>query len=45
MDKKSKIILYVFFISLIISVTMTYKRTMVDKNFEIINNSTPIEQF
>ncbi len=33
MDKKSKILIIIFFISLIASVIMTYKRTMVDKDF------------
>ena len=42
MDKKSKILIFIFFASLLVSIFMTYKRTMVDKNFDI-ENSTPLE--
>jgi len=39
MDKKSKILITIFFISLLLSVIMTYKRTMIDKNFYIEDNT------
>ena len=38
MDKKSKILITIFFISLLLSVIMTYKRTMIDKDFEVIGS-------
>ena len=39
MDKKSKILLVLFFALLIASVFFTYKRTMLDKDFYITNSS------
>lgn len=35
MDKKSKILLLVFFVCLIISIFMTYNRTMIKKDFSV----------
>lgn len=37
MDKKSKVLLFIFFIALAISIVMTYKRTMIDRDFEVID--------
>jgi len=42
MDKKSKILITIFFISIIVSVVMTYKRTTVDKDF-YIEDGTALE--
>lgn len=36
MDKKSKVLLFIFFIALAISIVMTYKRTMIDRNYQTI---------
>ena len=38
-EKKSKILLFVFFVLLIVSIYMTYKRTIVDRDFDVIENT------
>ena len=44
MDKKSKILIAVFVVLIIISVFLTYKRAFIDRNFEIINGKTTTEK-
>jgi len=42
-DKKTKILFVVFFILLAVSVFMTYKRTMIEKDFYVVGNE-PVEE-
>ena len=37
MDKKSKILIIIFFLLLLVSALVTYKRTMIDRDFDIEN--------
>lgn len=37
MDKKSKVLIIVFVVIILISIFFTYKRAFLDRNFEIIN--------
>lgn len=43
MDNKSKVLFVVFFIFLAFSIFFTYKKYMIDKNFEIIESETTTE--
>ena len=43
MDKKSKILIVILLISLLLSILLTYKRTIVNKNFEVIDAVGDIE--
>lgn len=42
-DRKSKILFVIFFIFLAVSIFFTYKKYIADKNFEIIESETTIE--
>lgn len=42
MDKKSKILLFIFFIALATSIVMTYKRTMIDRDYQTIEATESI---
>ncbi len=44
METKSKTLLITFFFLIVISVWMTYQRTLVNKDFEIINTPDEIEE-
>ena len=37
MDKKSKILLVVLIVIVVLSISFTFYRTVIEKNFEIIN--------
>lgn len=43
MDKKSKYLIIVFVVLILISIFFTYKRSFVDKNFEIISEEENLE--
>jgi len=43
-DKKSKILLTVLLVSLLASAFLTYKRTMIDRDFYVTENSEVDEQ-
>ena len=38
MDKKSKILIAIFVVLVIVSIFLTYKRAFVDRDFDIINS-------
>jgi len=40
MDKKSKILLFVFIVALIVSIILTYYRTIMTRNFTVIQSET-----
>ncbi len=42
MDKKSKILLYVFLVLIIISVILTYYRTMVALDYPVMNITSTV---
>lgn len=37
-DKKSQLLFWIAFISILLSVYMTFQRTIVDKNFDVIHD-------
>jgi len=43
MDKKSKILIFIFLLIVLASVFLTYKRSFLDRNFEIINSEDGAE--
>lgn len=44
MEIKSKTLLIAFFFLIVISIWITYQRTLVNKDFEIINTPAEIEE-
>lgn len=38
-DKKSKVLLWIFILSIVISIFFTYKRTMIDRDFYIVDEN------
>ncbi len=45
MDKKSKILVGIFILILIVSIFLTYQRAFVDKNFEVLQLEAKAELY
>lgn len=43
MDKKSKILIGIFILIIFVSIFFTYKRSFIDKNFEIVEEEVEEE--
>lgn len=44
MDKKSKILIIIFIITILVSIFLTYQRSFIDQNFIIIESEEEIEE-
>jgi hypothetical protein len=44
MDKKTKILFSVFFVLLVVTSAVTYKRTMIDRNYEVFEEEVEVDE-